>query len=997
MSERSPTEEETPKDPGQFVPPRVDTAPEIVGSLTWSDLKAGIPSALAFVAGGAGIVTGSAPLLWSGVAGGVTLGVAGVGLRLTDRWYTSPRERLSAWRAHLQRSREGDTGGISSVDGVAGVTEHGFIKMDDGRYVAPVPIQPRNTAKLDQGERNRIAATLSTAIDEQVRDMPFRLYSTTRETDVDDVAGRYEARAFDDGTDDLQADVLLDVADWLREADAPTWDAREWRHYIVVEADAAAVVDGGNPSMIDMLNPLAETATDEVTEAQIRETLADRVDDVRGAIDSVPGLDTREPTPAESLEVARGFWGRDGDLPEELVADAVAGDADVSRLCSPESWTPRRGWVSVGNQYAKTLWVAEYPNETASLWLKRLCTLRGVAVDVTVNVDPERLDAAIHEVSKDVADVGSEGAERAENQEVSAMDTDTAHAAKTKLRELLKETPSQAWQLSAYVTVRVDDEDALDEAAETMAEFDDVDGARRAALEGTVDTVEDVLTRTPANTTPVTPDAAQEMAYRSASPLTGDVWNAETAVEKTRRVPGAAIGSMFPFAAVDLREDDGMDWGRNEENGSLLRLSPFARGGAPHMLTIGQTRSGKTYSASKAALRWYLEREDRTLIVCDTQKGFDGLTQLAGGEHIVVDGEQGVNPLRIDPEESHRSDGADEFRLTVEETVGFLVGLLESDDVASAGEYAPLLAQAAERTLVDHGITPEDPRGCDDEQPTLRDLMDTLVHMNDNPGEYTWSEAGHEVESHKEQVGDLLTKLRSFQESGKFANMVGADELGLLSEDIDMAYLDLHDLPTSGDAGKSAMLQLMLSQVRQKIKQTEGEVVVMFDEAHVLLNSPRTLDWLQKATREFARYDACLWFLSQSPEDFVGDDGKNVIRQQMGATHFFRTPETEARHLQPFGLNTSQMDFVREKAVRGKDDRGYSECLISFADVEGWIPTYVESSPLEDRVLTYERRDHGGQGSRREDFQRYMAGEEIGDDPATETDGQPRDERGRFA
>ncbi|WP_135305991.1 VirB4 family type IV secretion system protein [Haloarcula amylovorans] len=986
MSNNSQTTKQTRKDPGQLVPPRVDTDPELLGGYTWSDMKVYAPATASLLGSGVGVATSSPILTIGGLVGGLGLGLTGTYLRVSDRAYTSPRGRVSAWSSHLRRQYlDSPDDVLADVTGVCGVTERGFLEMDDGRYVAPVPVEPRNTAMLDADQRHRLAASLSSAIDEQLTDMPFRFYSTTRETNVDEIAERYEQRALNPETNELQQSVLLDVADWLTEADAPNWEARDWRHYVVVEADASAVMSADEPSFIDILNPLADA--DAVSDSAVEATLADRVETVQAAIGSVTGLEARNPTPHESLTVAREYWGRDDDLPDELVEDLVGDGRDgeysedltdrLARVVEPETWDPRNGWVEVGDQYATALWLAEYPTETASLWLKDLCTLRGVDFDVTVNVNPVPLNDGVHEAGAKAADIGSEGEERAEERDITAMDTETAGEATRKLRELFRQTPSQPWRLSTYVVVRADDQDALDAATEELATFDDVEGAKRRALQTARETVRDTLTGAPANTTPVIPGAAQECAFRAASPLTGDRWDAETPAEKDRLVPGAVIGSMFPFAALDRREATGMDWGRNEENGSHLRLSPFERGGGPHMLTIGQTRSGKTYSASKAALRWYLERDDRTLIVCDTQRGFDGLTQLCDGEHIVVDGNQSVNPLRIEPSPDHRAEGADEFRMTVEETVGFLVGLLRADDVTDAGEYAPLLAQAAERTLTNAGIEPGQPETFDAGNPNLSDLLETLTDMTSNPEEYTMADGeGHEGETHLEQVGELLTKLRSFQEGGKYESLLGADELGLLDEDVDMAYLDLHAVGGSNDAEKSANLQLMLSQVREKIKQTDGEVVCMFDEAHVLLDADRTADWLQKAAREFARYDASLWFLSQSPKDFVSGDGetdaRDTIRAQCSTVHFFRTPRVDEDVLAQFGLNSAQREFVQDIAVRGKEGRGYSECLIDAEDIEGWIPCYVEATPLEDRVLTYSRREAGGHGTAREDFVEHM-------------------------
>lgn len=974
------TTQTTTKDPAQLVPPRVDTGIALWRFLNIRDVKMFIPSLVAGLGALVSIFAGPALLLWAALPASAALAVAAVALKLTTPWYLSPRERINEWIGYVRQDDEDTETTMPGVTAVDGLDDNGYVEAEDGRFVAAIPVESRNASLLDEGEKHQLAAALSSAIDEEIRDIPFRIHAATRREDISDIIWQYRDAADRGGVPEDQQELLMDVSEWLEDADAPNWNAREWDYYVVVDADAGDVRGKENPSLWEIANPLTDTET--VEDEHIKSLLSQRVETVRDAISTVTGLRGHRPTPETALDMVCRHWAR--DIPaEDVVDELVSGTMDIRRAVEPEDWSTESDWVQVGDEYVRTLWIAEYPEDVESMWLSHLRGVRGISLSLTINCEPVAKNEAIHELSKKIADVGSEGVDRQEDQDVSAMDVEDANDANVKFRKLLRDTSSQAWDVSTYVTVRADDEAALRTAQSELKTFENVDGAKRTALDNSTDTVREELQQSPANTVPVAPSKPQETLFRAASPLTRDVWNDEGKTDKKRRVPGAVIGSSVPFVGESICEETGLDWGRNESTGTHLRLSPFERGGSPHMLTIGRTRSGKTYSASKAALRWFAERDDRTLICVDTQKGFDGLTQLCGGEHVVVDGSQAVNPLRIEASSTDQTDPETEFRMTVEETVGFLLGLLRADDVPSPGEYAATLSQAAEETLVEAGIDPTDASTFDDGQPHLGDLVDTLVDMSDNAEEYTFSDSGMEVEDTEKEASKLLTKLRSFRENGKYASYVGEDELNIIDPDVDMAYLDLSNLSGSNDA-KSAMLQLMLAQIREKIKQTEGEVIMMVDEAHMLLDNERTADWLQKATREFARFDASLWFLSQSPKDFISGtgetDARDTIRSQCGITHIFRTPGngdnengmSVAEALSGMGLNETQRDFVMNKATRGKDQRGYSECLIGTEDIEGWLPVYVESTPLEDHILTYERRDHGGAGTRREDFERYF-------------------------
>jgi hypothetical protein len=233
-------------------------------------------------------------------------------------------------------------------------------------------------------------------------------------------------------------------------------------------------------------------------------------------------------------------------------------------------------------------------------------------------------------------------------------------------------------------------------------------------------------------------------------------------------------------------------------------------------------------------------------------------------------------------------------------------------------------------------------------------------------------------------VSDLLDKLSGFKQGGKYQHMVGETETSITDPDVDMAYLDLQQLQGQSDAEKSVMLHLMLSQVYEKVKRTDGKLVFMIDEAHILLHSDEMVQWLQKAAREWARYDACMWFISQSPREFLQQSGTKEVGQenhrrtivdQCSTIQLFRTPRVDPETLEQFGLNGRQISFVRDEATPGKAGKGYSECLIHFEDKQGWFPTYVEASPFEDHVLRYTPREHGGFGVYLREFNDSLASE----------------------
>lgn len=543
---------------------------------------------------------------------------------------------------------------------------------------------------------------------------------------------------------------------------------------------------------------------------------------------------------------------------------------------------------------------------------------------------------------------------------------------------LLRNTTAQPWQVSMYVTVRVGPTEAYEYAQQTGRGSDDLYLAKVQALESACDDVLEVMTSAPAGLGPRQPstNAAALDMYESSSPTGTDLYHEQGDKPKRTRMLGGSIGAMFPWCGGVMQEPGGLRFGRNKQNGSAIFADPFERG-APHLLTLGQTRSGKTYSVETALAEWFSSDPTRTLIVCDTEQGFEGLTQLCGGKHIVVDGKQTINPFDIQrPPKRIRESGvgaSNHFQMKIDEVTSFFAGILRAQGI-DPSQYVSTIEDAVQETYESIGIT-RDPDTHDKPSPTISDFISVMEDMLTEPGDFTFTGHEREAEQRIRVVSELLDKLSGFKEGRKYHHMVGETETGLLDRDIDMAYIDLSQFNEASEAEKSVMLHLIFGQVYQKVKRTRGEIIFLIDEAHFLLHSEEMIEYLQDAARSWARYDAALWFVTQSPREFIEraqsigqgqENQRRTILDQCSTIQTFRTPRIEPELLMDgLGQNRSQANFVRNTAVTGSSDKQYSECLVHFQDREGWWESRIEASPFEDLVWNYAGRKHG-------DFHQYL-------------------------
>lgn len=659
------------------------------------------------------------------------------------------------------------------------------------------------------------------------------------------------------------------------------------------------------------------------------------------------------------------------------------------------------GYIQIGEQYCKTFWIEEFPAFPESVCFEELFTTPGVDVDVCIHVDPEHKRSVREELDNDQNFLSGEGDMKAVEGDHSASDIRSDQDLYDEFATEL-EGATESWKINGYVTVRVGPQkvvDDLNDLPDDEYDFESLDAAMMQSLINESRKVRRILTSGPEHLLPKVPQKSQLEAFRSCGPTSRDVYNDESRDELATRALGGAVGAMFPPCSATIFEDDGIDWGRNQHNGTHVRADPFQRGSSPHMITIGKSRSGKTYGATKAAQRWYADQSngatdtsapsdssdtephDRTLIVCDTESGFDGLTKACDGEHIVIDGSATINPLDIHPVPEHLLEASggkeDPYRMQVDAVVQFFVGILDSQGVPNPESFTSTIEEALEHTYAEYEIYPGQPTSLHNESPTVEDFIETLREIGDNPEKFSFGGAEWETAPKVEQAARLLDKLSGFRDdekrTGKYSHFVGHSDIDIMNDDVDMVYLDLKQFQNSADAEKAAMLQLMLTLVANKIRTTEGEKIFMADEAHFLLHSESMSQWLSSAAREWARYDAALWFISQHPEEFVttdqaddADSKKDEILGQVSMMQVYYASNVKPEVWRAFGLNDHHISLIDESLTRGKSGQGYSECLISFDDRKGWLPIYVEASPLEHLLLTYTPRED-------DDFDTYLA------------------------
>jgi hypothetical protein len=632
---------------------------------------------------------------------------------------------------------------------------------------------------------------------------------------------------------------------------------------------------------------------------------------------------------ADAAEESKSFFGslfsRGGDEDEATDGNVTDDIEEMHRsLVAPSEAVFERNAAKLGTRWTKTMWAEGYPDQPVNGFLERLFTEPGVETDVSIHVEPRDTRRAQEELKDRVGTLEAEYERKRERRDVDARGVQKDLEDAEEMYDVVRNTPTEVFDVSTYVTVREDTRDSLESAASDV----------RAGLR-----------RAPANVRPVTASRRQDLAVRSTSPVANDHLNKKAAMM------GGAVGATFPFSSSTLIEAQGVEYGVHAFNGSPLIVDRFGRETGYNALVIGNIGSGKSFSTKLNLTRTLAQDEDTIVVMLDPLKGFVGVNRALGGERVVVGGNVGLNPLEIreTPEEVLEQTGGelDPFGAKLKDVMSFFESYFESRG-NPLGERRGTLENAVKEAYNEKGIY-RDPDTHGNESPLVTDVVDVLRTMAEDPDEYTVSESEEERSKIETNASELLIGMEPFTEGGEFENLSCETEIDITGSKV--VYLDLQQQETRGGTG--LMMQLLFNAVYERAKEeTDKRVIFAIDEARYIMKDSTNLSFLEQAVRHSRHYDLSIQFITQTIDEFFAQEESEAIADNCSLKLLHRIEGMDEELADELDLTPRQKDYVAT-AMAGDDEAGYSEALLGVAD-EGWYPIHVRANDFEKRIVDYD-------------------------------------------
>ena len=369
---------------------------------------------------------------------------------------------------------------------------------------------------------------------------------------------------------------------------------------------------------------------------------------------------------------------------------------------------------------------------------------------------------------------------------------------------------------------------------------------------------------------------------------------------------------MFPFVNVDLTSTEGILYGINQHNNSLIIFDRFSLENA-NQVVFAKSGAGKSYATKLEILRSLMMGLD--VMVIDPENEYQKLADSVGGSVIKISltSKTTINPLDI-PVVPKGEEPSDVFKSHILNVTG-LMKLMLGGQVTS--EEDSLLDRAITETYASRGITADVKDFSKMEAPLLKDLQTVLENM----------EGGK----------NMASRLYKFTE-GTYDGFVNRKTNVDVSNRL--VVFSIRDLEEElRPIAMYTVLNFIWNLIRAELKKR----ILIIDEAWWMMKYPDSASFLFSLVKRCRKYYLGVTTITQNVEDFINSQyGHPIITNSSLQLLLKQAPATIEMVAKTFSLSETEKNILLEAGV------GEGIFLAGLKHVA----IKVIASYFEDRVIT---------------------------------------------
>ncbi|MAF13672.1 MAG: conjugal transfer protein TraC [Parcubacteria group bacterium] len=482
------------------------------------------------------------------------------------------------------------------------------------------------------------------------------------------------------------------------------------------------------------------------------------------------------------------------------------GVVSIKDLIAPAAMEVKPTFLKLGDKFVRTIFTIGYPRYITVGWFAPIINL-SVTLDIAMFFYPVKSNIILKQLRNKVGALEAQilsdrekGAPRDPIRETALRDIE-------KLRDDLTQGTEHFFQFALYVTIYADSKEKLD----------NLTGDVEAMFGSRLVFSKKVLYQA-------------EQGFNSTLPLGND----ELMVGFNMN--SSPVASSFPFISSELTSDEGILYGINRHNNSLILFDRFSLQNA-NTVVFATSGAGKSYAIKLEVLRTMMLGTD--VIVIDPEREYKHLSDAVGGTYVNISlsSEAKINPFDL-PRALGDQRSADIIRgsvITLKGLIRLMLGKLSHQEDS-------IVDRALLETYAKKDITAEADL-AKIEAPIMQDLQDILEGM--------------------EGGSDLSLRLKKYTQgtfAGLFNNPTNVDMKNQL------VVFSVRDLE---DELRPMAIYTIVNYIWNVVRSELKKRILVIDEAWWLMQNEDSAKFIYALVKRCRKYYLGVTNITQDVNDFL--------------------------------------------------------------------------------------------------------------------------------
>ena len=510
--------------------------------------------------------------------------------------------------------------------------------------------------------------------------------------------------------------------------------------------------------------------------------------------------------------------------------------------------------IRIGGMYYRTFFVSGYPRFVGANWLSPVINFDHTLL-ISMFYYPIKSKVILDDLRRKITELEATTMSNRDKGKISDPVVEAALEDATALQEQLVKGVEKYFQFSFYITI----------PAEDLEELNNVSSKLESLLSSLL-----LISKSAA--------LQMEDAFKSSIPTGADK------LMITRNMDTTSLATTFPFTSSDLTMEEGIMYGINKHNGSLVIFDRFSLENA-NSVVFAKSGAGKSYFVKLEALR-HLVFGAQVMII-DPEEEYRVLCEVVGGNYISfsANSQQKINPFDLSGIATEGENELGQKLISLITLLKLMLGELSSTEEA-------ILDRALIETYRIKGITSDPETQATKEPPVMEDLYKVLL-------------GGIEPES--KSMADRLERFIKGSMAGIF------DSQSNINLESGMTVFSTKNLE---DALRPIAFYMILDFVWTTIRKNLRKRILIVEEAWYLMQNNDSARFIYGIAKRARKYYLGLTTISQDVDDFLTSEyGRAVVTNSSIQMLFKQHPAAIDKVVETFYLSEGEKRYLLSAGV----------------------------------------------------------------------------------